>query len=189
MFRRDILTGLAAVSTALIAAPAFAQAAKGDGMAMGDAEMKHAMDTATVGSLALATSRVALEKASDAKVKEFAGFETAEQETISDILMSLKKPASEAQGALMKPSEAEVEAMLDPMGKETLSKIKSASAGMGFDKEYVTVQLDGHKKLLKIQEDYLTAGQNREHLSVAKLARGQIKEHIKLLEDIQAMMG
>lgn len=190
MFRRDILTGLAVASAALVAAPALAQdAMKSDGMAMGEAEMKHDKDTATVGSLSLATSRIALEKAKGAKVKEFAEFETAEQETIADILMSMKKPAGEAQGALMKPSEAEVEAMLDAMGKETVAKMKAAPAGTGFDKEYVTAQLDGHKKLLAIQEDYLKVGRDREHLSVAKLARGQIREHIKLLEDIQSMMG
>ena len=189
MFRRDILTGLAAGSAALVAAPVLARAAAGDGMAMGEAEMKHAKDTATVGSLSLATSRVALEKAKDAKVKEFAEFETAEQETIADILMSMKKPAGEAQGALMKPSEATVESMLDAKGKETVDMMKAMSAGMDFDKSYVAAQLEGHKKLLTIQEDYLKVGGNREQLSVAKLARGQVKEHIKLLEDIQSMMG
>lgn len=62
-------------------------------------------------------------------------------------------------------------------------------SGTEFDKMYVTAQLDGHRKLLTIQEDYLKVGKNREHLSVAKLARGQIKEHIALLEDLQSKLG
>jgi putative membrane protein len=37
-----------------------------------------------------------------------------------------------------------------------------------------------------IQEDYLKVGQNREHLSVAKLARGMVKEHIDHLGMIEA---
>jgi putative membrane protein len=58
--------------------------------------------------------------------------------------------------------------------------------GAGFDKAYVAAQLDGHKKLLAIQEDYLKVGQNREHLSVAKLARGMINEHIDHLGMLKA---
>lgn len=41
-----------------------------------------------------------------------------------------------------------------------------------------TAQLDGHRKLLVIQEEYLKVSQNRGHLSVGKLARGMINEHI-----------
>lgn len=78
--------------------------------------------------------------------------------------------------------------MLDAEGKASLEKLKGLS-GADFDKAYVTAQLDGHKKLLMIQEDYLKAGQNREHLSVTKLARGQIKEHIEHLEMLKTKAG
>ena len=54
---------------------------------------------------------------------------------------------------------------------------------------YISAQLDGHKKLLAIQEDYLKVGQNREHLSVTKLARGQIKEHIYHLDMLRSKLG
>jgi len=121
-------------------------------------------------------------------VKKFAGFEVAEQETIADILMSMKADPSAAEGALKKPSDAEVEAMIPAADKEMVTKL-SGMSGAEFDKMYVTAQLDGHKKLLTIQEDYLKVGKNREHLSVAKLARGQIKEHISHLEDLQSKMG
>jgi hypothetical protein len=33
--------------------------------------------------------------------------------------------------------------------------------------------------------DYLASGKDRENLAVAKLARGQIKEHLALLKDIE----
>ena len=185
MNRRNMISALAVAS----ALPAVLMARSASAaMPMGEAEMKHAMDTKMVGGLSLATSRVAQKMASGAKVKEFADFEVAEQETIADILKTMESGSTKAEGALHPPSEAEVEAMLDPMGKKTLADLKGMS-GTGFDKAYVTAQLDGHKKLLTIQEDYLKVGQDREHLSVAKLARGQVKEHIKLLEDIQAMMG
>jgi len=70
----------------------------------------------------------------------------------------------------------------------TLEKLKGLSRAE-FDKAYVTAQLDGHKMLLAIQEDYLKVGQNREHLSVTKLARGQIKEHIDHIEMLKSKLG
>lgn len=189
MHRRQMLATAAAASLSLNAASAFAQTGTTGGeMKMGEAETKHAEATGMVGSLSLATSRVAVDKASDAMVKKFAGFEVAEQETIADILMSMKADPAAAEGALKKPSDAEVEAMIAPADKDMVTKL-SGMSGAEFDKTYVTAQLDGHRKLLTIQEDYLKVGQNREHLSVAKLARGMVKEHIALLEDLQSKMG
>lgn len=91
MNRRTILASaaFAAAIPGLLSAPAFAQTPT----TPGEAEKKHAADTKMVGSLSLATSRVAEEKASDALVKTFAKWEVAEQETIADILKSMKGPA------------------------------------------------------------------------------------------------
>lgn len=185
MNRRTVLASaaFAAAIPALLSVPAFAQGTP----APGDAEKKHAADTKMVGSLSLSTSRVAEEKASDAMVKAFAKWEVAEQETIADILKSMES-TGKAEGALKPPSADEVEAMPDPNGKTSLEKLRGLS-GAEFDKAYVAAQLDGHKKLLVIQEDYLKVGQNREHLSVTKLARGQIKEHIEHLEMLNSKLG
>lgn len=195
MNRRKMIATLALIAgpAALAADLALAQqndanSVKDSPHPMGEAEMKHMKDTMMVGGLSLATSRVALEKAGDAMAKEFAKWEVAEQETIADILKTMQSGSMEAEGALHPPSEAEVEAMLDAEGKAKLAELKGM-AGAGFDKAYVTAQLDGHKKLLVIQEDYLKVGQNREHLSVTKLARGQIKEHIDHLTTMQGKMG
>jgi predicted outer membrane protein len=120
-------------------------------------------------------------------VKAFAKWEVAEQETIADVLKSMEM-GGKAEGALKPSSEDEVQTMLDTEGKAALDKLKSAS-GAEFDKVYVTAQLDGHKKLLAIQEDYLKVGQDREHLSVTKLARAQIKEHIAHLDMLKSKLG
>ena len=185
MNRRTLLTSaaFAAAVPAFLSMPAFAQTAA----APGDAEKKHADDTKKIGSLSLAASRVAVEKASDPMVKEFAKWEVAEQETIADILKSMETDGK-AEGALKPPTNAEVEAILDADGKSSLEKLKPTS-GKDFDKSYVAAQLDGHKMLLTIQEDYLKVGQNREHLSVTKLARGQIKEHIDHLDMLKSKVG
>jgi putative membrane protein len=181
MIRRQLFTVLAATAfvPALLPAPQSLAAT----VDMGEAEKKHADMTTTVGSLSLATSRLAMEMATGGMVKMFAKFEVAEQETIADILKSME--IESAEGALKVPTDAEVEAMLDPAGREALATLKGLN-GAGFDKAYVAAQLDGHKKLLAIQEDYLKVGQNREHLIVAKLARGMINEHIDHLGMLKA---
>lgn len=187
MNRRSMISALAvasAVPTLLAVRTVAADAA----MPMGEAEMQHVKDTTMVGSLSLATSRVAVEKAGDATAKQFARWEVAEQETIADILKTMQSGSEKAEGALHPPSEAEIEAMLDAEGKQKLADLKGMD-GSGFDKAYVAAQLDGHRKLLAIQEDYLKVGRNREHLSVTKLARGQIKEHIDHLTAMQSKMG
>ncbi|MCO5733375.1 DUF4142 domain-containing protein [Rhizobium sp. SSA_523] len=186
MNRRHIMkaaVAIAAVPALLSSTSASAQSAS----APGEAEKKHAMATKPVGALSLATSRLATSKATDPMVKAFAKWEVAEQETIADILKTMEA-AGKAEGALKPPSDQEVEAMLDAEGKAALDKLKAAS-GAEFDKAYVTAQLDGHRKLLTIQEDYLKVGQNREHLSVTKLARGQIQEHIDHLDMLKSSLG
>ena len=192
MERRHVVASLAAALTF----PAFARAQQsqqstanppGGGPAMGDAEMQHMRRTQTVGSLSLATSRIARKKAEDSDVKEFAEFEVAEQETIADILKSMQ--TGDVSGMVKPPAESEVDANLDDKGKMMVEKMGEAKAGAAFDREYVTAQIDGHKQLLQIQEDYLKAGRNPEAVAVAKLARGMIKEHLTLLGDIHDNIG
>jgi putative membrane protein len=185
MHRRNLIALVAAAPVAGFALQAFAQSAA----PMGDAEMTHAEQTGMVGALSLLQSKLALENAADEKVKMFAEFEVAEQETIGDILKSMKDDAADAaQGALQPPTDEEATAMLDDAGKAKLEEL-TALTGKEFDQAYVAANLEGHQKLLAIQEDYLKTGTNREHLSVAKLARGMITEHIAHLEELQSMVG
>lgn len=184
MDRRFALTGLTIASTGLIAGAAFGQTVS---LTMGDLEKKHITDTAKVGTLSLAVSRIAETRAAHPKVKEFAQLETAEQETVADVLMSMQMPPEQASGTITPPTDAEVDAKLDADGKAMVAKLKTLS-GAAFDSTYIKAQVDGHNKLLAIQEDYLKAGKNRENLDVAKLARGVIKEHLMHLASLPAAL-
>ncbi len=194
MLRRNLVALAAVLPAAALATRAFAQDAAAPAAdmampAMGEAEMTHAEQTGMVGSMSLLQSRMAVEKAADAKVRMFAEFEVAEQETIADILKSMMEDGpNDAQGALQPPTDEEVMTMAGPDAAAMMSEMEALS-GAEFDMAYVTANLEGHQQLLAIQEEYLTVGTNREHLSVAKLARGMITEHIAHLEELQAMMG
>jgi uncharacterized protein (DUF305 family) len=157
--------------------------------AMGRAEMEHMERTMKLGAAALATSRVALEKAGNERVKMFAQFEVAEQETIADILKSMQRADANVTGSVNKPADQEVRGQLDDMGRRMVEQLDRVQRGAAFDREYVQGQIVGHRGLLEAQEDYLRSGKNREHVSVAKLARGQIKEHLALLEMMQRELG
>jgi putative membrane protein len=51
---------------------------------------------------------------------------------------------------------------------------------------YLQAQRQGHRDLLQVQERYLQSNsQNREHTNVAKMARGHIREHLAMREEMQ----
>jgi putative membrane protein len=161
MDRRNTLTllGLAMI------VPTLADAKGG----IGEAEETHAMQTLAVGMVALETAKVAEDKAQNAWVKKFAKYEVAEQTTIAEILRSMgAKPAK-----------------LTDKQSEIIAKAKEAKGGPTFDKEFLANQSDGHKELLKIQETYIDRGKDEAAISLSKLARAQINEHIDLIETIR----
>jgi predicted outer membrane protein len=160
--RRLLFLTLAGIA----ATPALAQTTTSP-QPMGDAEQTHIRDTLHVGSMSLELSKLALAHASEAKVKEFANFETAEQETIGGILKPLLSGAPP----------------VDPMQAETLKKLEQA--GRNFDRDYVEAEIQGHNKLLQIQNTYLASGKNDTQIDIAKLAKGMIVEHLALLNDLQ----
>ena len=174
--RRVALVTLAALATY----PAIAQTQQSG---MNSPESEYMKKTLATGSLSLLTSQLALQKASHPQVKEFAQFEVAEQETMADVLNSLK--SGQATGQMKTPSEAQVKQNLTSEAAQQLQKLQSAGAGAAFDAEYVQGQTEGHRLLLATQEEYLRAGKDAGALNVAKLARTQIKEHLKLLADIE----
>src|SRR3954454_15088667 len=146
---------------------------------LGQAEQQWLQQTMMVGSVALQTSEIALQKAQDAEVKQFAKFEADEQKGLAEVLRSMLEPAGTAspQGGAGAP---------DQKHAAMIQKLQQAKAGDAFDKEYVKGQLDGHRELLQIQESFLQARpQSREAMNVAKLAAGRIREHIEMLEDLQ----
>ena len=148
---------------------------------MGQAEQQWMQQTMMVGSAALQTSDIALQKAQDEDVKQFAQFEHDEQTTMAAVLRSMMEPAgtASAPGGGAQPQ-------LDQKHAAMIQKLQQAKAGDAFDKEYIKGQIEGHQELLQIQERFLQGRpQSREAMNAAKMARGHIKEHIAMLKDIQ----
>jgi putative membrane protein len=196
MDRRLVLAGLAAATAAPLAMieKALAQTASSTGAAptgaMSDAERQWIMNTMMTGMVALETSKVALQKARDADVKQFAKFEFDEQEGLAEVLRSMQEPSAMAGGSGAATTGSAGAPQMDAKHREMVQKLQQASAGAAFDKEYLQGQLQGHRELLQIQDNFIKSGsRNREAVNVAKLARGRIQEHIELIQSIEKDMG
>ncbi|NBJ09667.1 DUF4142 domain-containing protein [Microvirga arsenatis] len=160
------------------------------GEAQSQADRQYIQQALALSTVSLQQSNFALTKAQNPRVKQFAEFEVGEQNLLTEIMHSFADPnatASTTRGAQAAASTAPELAPKDAQAMERLSK---APGGTAFDKDYVALQIQGHQELLKLQEDYLKQGSgNRETTNVARLARGQIREHLAILQDIQKELG
>jgi putative membrane protein len=181
--RRTVLAGLAttAASTSLAGSQPAA-------VNPNTIESDHIKQIMAIGSLTLLLSRMAIEKINIPKLKEFALFESAEQETMLNILKSIDNPR-EAKGAVVPLPDADLEAQLVPLGLQILRKMRAMEAGADFSREFFLIQSEAHQQLLRIHEDYLKLGKEPTSINVAKLADGLIREHLQLLSDIKFEMG
>ena len=209
MDRRALIGGFAA---ALIAVPALAQSSGSSSTMpsgtsgaissnrtsgqMSQADMQHMQQTMQLGMVAMESSRIAMNKVRNEDLKRFANFEVQEQTTLSEVLRSMMEPAataatgSTASGQAGQSSATAMPAMqMDASARDMMQKMQNQQAGAEFDKMYLEAQLQGHRDLLQVQERYLQSNpQNREHMNVAKMARGHIREHIAMLEEMQKTM-
>jgi putative membrane protein len=181
-------TLLAAVAVAA-ASPALAQnTARGNRGNMSNAEEQYIQQTMATGSLSLALSRLAEQKVQSPKLKEFSRFEVAEQETVADVLASLLNPTA-ISGQVKPVPEGEVEQHLTQQDRQALQKLRSTNEVPEFERQYLDAEIEGHTKLLQVQQQYLSSGRDIDAINVAKLASGMIKEHLQLLADIRSQMG
>jgi putative membrane protein len=132
--------------------------------------------TLMIGSLALQSSQLATQRATLPKVKEFAGFEIAEQLTMAQILTDAPAPSV---------------APLDGTHAAQLQALNSLPSGHVFDAQYVTLQLQGHQELLSIQNNFLQAqpSMSSDVVHIAMLARTTIQMHLVLLGELRQMVG
>ena len=208
MDRRVVLVGLTA---SVVAVPALAQtggasgqqtgtagatgmtgaaagAAGRTGGQMSQADLQHMQQTMMLGMVALETSRIAQEKAQNADLKQFAQFEIQEQQTLSEVLRSMMDPAATAATGQSPAGASPATMQMNAQGQQMIDRLRQAS-GAEFDRQYHQIQVQGHRDLLQAQETYLQSNpQNREHVNVAKMARGHIREHMARLQDIQGSL-
>ena len=144
MDRRQF-AGLVVGTVVVGMAPGIAFAQGGD-PAIGPDERRYAIGTLGVGGVALAASQLAQQRARSPWVRQFADFEVAEQSAVAQVL-------GEATGFTPPPPNARDREMLERL---------SDARDDGFDRDYVQGQIDGHRRLLAIQERLLAQDAGRQ---------------------------
>ncbi|HZY68981.1 MAG TPA: DUF4142 domain-containing protein [Devosia sp.] len=174
--RRNALIGLALASSvplALASTRAFAQDSGTPAQAGGNAD--YVTQTLTVGTLALQSSQVAAEKASNEMVREFANLEVAEQTAVAQVLSSTEAGKT--------PPELPAE------DAEKLTALQDTEAGATFDQAYIQMQIEGHQRLLEIQQSISGGNEPTVEVITAKLAEQAITSHLAMLNHINAQLG
>jgi putative membrane protein len=174
MDRRGILLGSAGLGTLLFGLPlrpAPAQQATAPRRLSGSEYLAAAL---MGGTLAKQTSQLALERAQHPKVKQFAGFEVAEQTVLAQVLTDTENPPP---------------VPLDANHAAALRTLQEQQAGPAFDRAYVLSQIQQHQALLLVQQGYLESFNRRTDTQhIAMLARVSIQQHLVMLQEIQAML-
>lgn len=167
-----------------------ASAPAGMGQQQSQADRQYIQQALALSTVSLQQSNFALSKAQNPRVKQFAEFEIAEQNLLTEIMHSFADPAATASTTTGAQQAASTAPELPQKDAAAMERMSRAQAGPAFDKDYVTLQIQGHQELLKLQEDYLrNASGNRETMNVARLARGQIQEHLAKLQNMQKELG
>ncbi len=125
-------------------------------------------------ALSLAACQLAVDKCTNVKAKEFAGFELTEATAVVKVLKELGTP---------NPA-------MDANAKATLQKFKSASTGAEFDKLFMQAEYDNHVFLQELAKNYLqnaagktsAAESQTQHLATVALALFQ--EHVLMTRRI-----
>lgn len=172
--RRLALAGLglaAAAAPLVLSTSVLAQTTPAESGDQGE----YVLQTLTVGTLALKTSQVAADKATDPMVKEFAQLEVGEQTAIASVLASTD--AGKA------PPE------LPPEDAEKVTALEEMEAGPEFDAAYVDGQIEGHTRLLEIQKSISGETVATVEAITAKLAEQAVTSHLAMLNHIKTQLG
>jgi putative membrane protein len=174
MVRRGILIGSAGLGTLLLGLPSRpAPAQQSNAPRLSGTEYVAA--TLMGGTLAKQTSELALERGQHPKVRQFAGFEIAEQSTLAQVLTDTVNPPP---------------VPLDASHAAVLQTLRAQQAGPAFDRAYVLSQVQQHQALLLIQQGYLESFNRRTDTQhIALLAHTSIQQHLVMLQEIQAMLA
>lgn len=175
MDRRLALIGLggalAPIITGAMARPAVAQAS-----ATPFDYSAYRQATLAISTISREASEIALRRATNARVRTFAGLERAEQLTLEQVMSGLQNPPL---------------APIDAQHRTALAKLNGLPEGNEFDSAYVNAEIEGHESLLSVQESLLRVhpAPTTDHVHIAFFMRTFIHEHLTLLADIKTALG
>jgi len=146
------------------------------GIAVDEADAKFTTQAAVGGMAEVELGKMALEKSSNAKVKEFATMMVKDHGMANTELMAIAKLKN-----ITLPSTVDDEhkQKMDDLSKKT---------GADFDKAYVDAMVSGHKSTLKLMEDEAKDGKDADLKSFATKTAPIVQSHLVMINKINDSM-
>jgi putative membrane protein len=164
---------LATAVFVLAAAPAFAQAPK----TVSSTDQTFMMNTAKAGMAEVELGKLAVQNASSDSVKKFGQKMVDDHSKGNDELKTLA-----ASKNVVLPSE------VDAQDKSTHDKL-AAMKGEAFDREYMTMMVAGHRKVVDSFEAEAKSGQDADLKAWVTKTLPTIEAHLKLAQDTNRAVG
>jgi len=151
-------------------------AAATGGIAVDEADAKFTTQAAVGGMAEVELGKMALEKSSNAKVKEFATMMVKDHGMANTELMAIAKQKNIT---LPGTVDEEHKHKMDDLSKKT---------GSDFDKAYVDAMVSGHKSTLKLMEDESKDGKDADLKSFATKTAPIVQSHLVMINKINDSM-
>lgn len=148
-------------------------AAATGGIAVDEADSKFATQAAVGGMAEVEMGKLALQKGTNAQVKEFATMMVNDHGKANSELMEI---AAAKNITLPSTVDDDHKKKMDDLSKKT---------GADFDKAYVDAMVDGHKSTLKLMEDESKDGADAELKAFATKTAPVVQTHLTMINKIK----
>ncbi|MCX2573128.1 DUF4142 domain-containing protein [Pedobacter sandarakinus] len=151
-------------------------AAATGGIAVDDADSKFATTAAVNGMAEVEMSKLALQKSTNAQVKEFATMMVTDHGNANAELTEIAKMKNIT---LPTTVDEDHQKKYDDLSKKT---------GADFDKDYVSAMMDGHKATLKLMEDEAKDAKDADLKAFASKTAPVVQGHLTMINKINDSM-
>ncbi|WP_316797202.1 DUF4142 domain-containing protein [Pedobacter agri] len=148
-------------------------AAATGGIAVDNDDAKFATEAAVGGMAEVELGKLALQKSSNAQVKEFATMMVNDHGMANTELMEI---AAAKNITLPSTVDEDHKSKMDDLSKKS---------GADFDKAYVDAMVDGHKSTLKLMEDESKSGMDAELKAFATKTAPVVQTHLTMINKIK----
>ncbi|WP_231427561.1 DUF4142 domain-containing protein [Pedobacter sp. Leaf250] len=148
-------------------------AAATGGIAVDNDDAKFATEAAVGGMAEVELGKLALQKSSNAQVKEFATMMVNDHGMANTELMEI---AAAKNITLPSTVDEDHKSKMDDLSKKS---------GADFDKAYVDAMIDGHKSTLKLMEDESKTGMDAELKAFATKTAPVVQTHLTMINKIK----
>lgn len=150
-------------------------------MEMKDAEMAEIMKN--VNQAEIDSAKMALKKASNPQVKEFAN------QMIKDHSENMKMQAEIAKKANMKTEQNDLAKKMKADAKSKMSELSKAKKGAEFDKAYMAAQVEMHQMALDQLKQMAPAAQNPDFKKHLQTTQEHVQHHLTQAQQLQSSVN